>query len=356
MYCLIAALCCLTFVSAQKTDSLRYFPAQISLVYPVGTNGVQSKNFSYYFSLNSLIGKVGGLSGMEVSGLCGTVENSAVGFQVAGLSNIVGDGMSGMHIAGVVNIVGDGMVGMQTAGIINIVGDRMVGMQSAGFANIVGDCAKGAQVSGVANVVGDKMKGVQISGVYNCAKTLQGLQIGILSINDTIESGGSLSLINIVKNGAYKEWGLSFADYNNVALSFKMGTPKLYTIYSAGVNIFEDHLWVLGIGFGHRTPIGKKFDFQPECVYNHYFPTDFKNIQYTTATHLKIGFVYRLNEKFGFSLAPSIYLLNANKGKHSNSEFYKTSSFCSLYTHNSNRSQTKIGFGISVGLNINISE
>ena len=336
MYCLIAALCCLTFVSAQKTDSLRSFPAQVSLVYPLGTNGVLSKNFSYNFSLNILTGKVGGLNGMEVSGLFGMVNNSAVGFQFAGLSSIVGDKMSGMQTAGIMNIVGDGMVGMQTAGILNI----------------VGDCAKGLQVGGLANVVGDKMNGVQIAGIYNRAKTLKGLQIGILSINDTIESGGSLSLINIVKSGAYKEWELSFADYDNVALSFKMGTQKLYTIYTVGVNFLEDNLWVLGIGFGNRTSIGKRFDFQPEYVFNSYFPIDFKNIQATYATRLKLGFVYRLNEKFGLSLAPSVYVLNADKDNNSDSEFYKISSFGSLYTHNSNNRQTTIGVGISVGLSM----
>jgi len=382
LYCLLAALCCLTFLSAQTNDSLRNFPAQASLVYPLGTNGVQSKNFSYNFSLNILTGKVGGLNGMEVSGLFGVVNNNAVGFQVAGLGNIVGDEMLGMQTAGIVNIVGDyakgfqvsglgnivgdEMLGMQTAGIVNIVGDyangfqvaglgnivgdEMLGMQTAGIVNIVGDCAKGLQVGGLANVVGSEMKGVQIAGIYNRAKTLKGLQIGILSINDTIESGGSLSLVNIVKKGAHKEWELSFADYNNAALSFKMGTTQLYTIYTVGVNFLEDNLWVVGIGFGNRTSISKRFDFQPELVSYNYFPMDFKNVQHTFATHLKFGFVYNINEKFGLTLAPNIYVLNIEKGN--NSEFYKTSSFGSFYTNNSNNRQVKIGAGISVGLSM----
>jgi len=161
-----------------------------------------------------------------------------------------------------------------------------------------------------------------------------------------------LSLINIVKKGGYKEWELSFADYDNVALSFKMCSQKLYTIYTVGVNFLEDDLWVVGIGFGNRTPISAKFDFQPECVFNHYFPINFKKIQDTYATCLKLGFVYRINEKFGLSLAPGINVLNADKHKNSDSDFYKTSFFGSLYTNNSDNRQTKIGVGISVGLSM----
>ena len=398
-YCLVLVFCCLVSVSAQKNDSLKKVPAQVSIVYPLGTQGKQSKNFSYNFSFNILTGKVGGVNGLEISGLYGQVENDIFGFQVSGLggviggkmngmqvsglANVVGDGAVGMQTTGIANIVGDGMVGMQTAVLINIIGDRMVGMQTAGtinivgdgmvgmqtaglvnivgdgakilqvggLANIVGDEMKGLQVAGLANVVGEEMRGVQIAGFYNRAKIMKGLQIGILSVNDTIDNGVSLSLINIVKKGAYKEWELSFSDYANVALSFKMGTQKFYTIYTAGANFIEDNLFDFGIGFGNRTPIGKRFDFQPELIYSSYFPTNFKNIQYTNTSRLKLGFVYHLNEKFGLSLAPSVDVLNADKDNTSNSEFYKISSFGSLYTHNSNNSRTTIGVGVGLSMN-----
>jgi hypothetical protein len=292
------------------------------------------------------------MSGMQTAGLINIIGDRMSGMQTAGLINIVGDKMLGMQTAGLINIVGDGAVGMQTAGIINIVGDGMSGMQTAGLVNIAGNGLKGLQVAGLANVVGEEMNGVQIAGIYNRSKTMKGLQIGILSINDTVDNGISLSLINIVKKGAHKELELSFSDYANVALSFKMGTQKFYTIYTAGANFIENNLWVFGIGFGNRTPIGKRFDFQPELIYNSYFPTNFKNIQYTNTTRLKLGFVYRFNERFGLSLAPSVYVLNADKGNNSDSEFYKISSFGSFYTHKNKNSQTKIGAGISVGLSM----
>jgi len=398
-YCIISVFCCLISVSAQQTSELKNVPAQVSIFYPLGTDGRQSPHNLYNFSFNLLTGKIGGLSGMEISGLYGQVENNFLGFQVAGLgnvagggmkgmqvaglanvigdgvlgmqiaglanivgdgmkgiqvtglANVIGDGMQGMQVAGLANVIGDGMQGMQITGLVNVIGDKMLGMQVAGLANIVGDGVKGLQIAGLANVVGDEMKGVQI-GLYNRVRTSKGLQIGLVSVNDTIANGVSLSLINIVKKGAYREWELSFADYANVALSYKMGVQKFYTIYTAGVNFIEDNLWTFGIGFGNRTPIGSRFDFQPELVYCNYFPTNFKNIQNTFATHLKLGFVYCLNEKFGLSLAPSVYVMNADKRSNSGSEFYKAGPFNALYTNKSGNTRTTIGVGISIGLSI----
>jgi len=455
-YYSISMLCCLASVSAQETNDLKKFPAQISIVYPVGTHGRQSVNHTYNLSLNLLTGKVGGVKGLEVSGLYGRVENNVLGIQIAGLGsvaggkakglqasglvNVVGDEMKGIQVSGITNVVGDGMKGVQVSGFANVIGDEMKGIQMTGFANVIGDNMKGIQVSGFANVVGDEMKGiqtsgfanvigddmkgiqvsgfanvvgdnmrgiqvsgfanvvgdymkglqiagicnavesvngiqiagiynrglkkdgerqlvsvvngVQIAGIYNRTHTLRGLQIGLVSVTDTIEKGFSLSLVNIVKRGFYREWELSFSDYANVALSYKMGMQNFYTIYTAGVNFIEDNLWIVGAGFGNRTPIGNRFDFQPELVFYNYYPTNFKNIQNTFATRLKFGFVYRLNERYGLSLAPSVYVMTAQKDSDPNSKFYKVSPVSALYTNKSGNRQTTIGVGISLGLNI----
>jgi len=430
-YCLITVFCCLLSVSAQQTGELKKVPAQVSIVYPIGTNGRQSPHHLYNFSFNFLTGKIGGLRGMEISGLFGQVERNLLGLQVAGLGNVVGGGMNGMQVSGLANIIGngatglqisgltnitgnrmqgiqvtgltniagEGMNGMQVAGITNIVGSRMQGIQVASFANIVGDGMngiqvtgfaniigngmngiqvaslanivgdemngmqvaglaniagdemKGLQIAGLANVVGNEMKGIQV-GLYNRVHTSKGLQIGLVSVNDTVANGVSLSLIHIVKKGAYREWELSFSDYANVALSYKMGVQKFYTVYTAGVNFIEDNLWTFGIGFGNRTRIGNRFDFQPELVHYTYFPTNFKHIQNTSATQLKLGFVYCLNEKFGLSLAPGIYVLNAEKRSNYDSKFYRISPLGALYTHKSGNLQTTVGVGISIGLSI----
>ena len=382
-YWLIVMFCCLTSVSAQQTSELTSVPAQVSIIYPMGTHGRQSPHNTYNFSLNLLTGKIGGLSGLEISGLYGQVKNNALGIQVAGLgntvdgkmngiqvsglANVIGDGMAGLQVSGLANVIGDGITGLQVSGLANVIGDGMKGLQVSGLANVVGDEIKGLQVSGITNVVGEEMKGLQVSGLvnvvgsemkgvqislYNRVHTSKGLQIGLVSVNDTIATGASLSLINIVKKGAYREWELSFSDYANAALSYKMGTQKFYTLYTAGVNFIEDKLWVFGVGFGNRTPIGSRFDFRPELVFDNYFPTNFKNIQSTFSTHLKLGFVYSISEKFGLSLAPSVYVMNAEKRNSPDSEFYKISPFGALYTNDKGNKQTTIGVGISLGLSL----
>jgi hypothetical protein len=269
---------------------------------------------------------------MEVSGLVGVVEKSVNGIQIAGFASVVGDEMKGLQMSCLTSVVGDNMKGWQMAGLANVTGDEMKGLQIAGIYNRGGD-----------------VTGLQI-GVCNRTKILKGLQIGIVSVNDTIEKGGSLSLVNIVKRGFYREWELSFADYANVALNYRMGTQKLYTIYTVGANFIEDNLWIVGLGFGNRTSIGNRLDFRPELVSYNYYPTNFKNVQSTFSTHLKFGFVYNVSEKIGLSLTPSVYVTKSNL--ESGSEHYKVSPFDAFYTHEKDNNRTTIGVGVSLGLSL----
>ncbi|MCL2597095.1 MAG: hypothetical protein FWD66_05435 [Paludibacter sp.] len=461
-FLLIITLCCLVSALAQQTDELKNVPGQVSIFYPMGTSGKESKNFTYNFSLNLLTGKIGALNGLEISGLYSKVKENIFGVQISGLGSIVGgkmagmqvsglasivsegtaglqvsgltnitsegmsglqvsgltnitsegmsglqvsgltnivsegmsglqvsgliniasegmsglqvsgltniasEGMSGLQVSGLINIASEGMSGLQVSGLTNIASERMSGLQVSGLANIASEGMSGLQVSGLANIASEKMSGLQIApanlmigrmkgvqiGLYNRTKISNALQIGLVSINDTIAKGISLSLVNIVKKGAYREFELSYSDYANVALSFKMGTQKFYTLYSAGVNFINDNLWVFGIGFGNRTPISGTFDFQPELIYSNYFPINFRKIQNISVSRLKLGFVYNINKKLGLSLAPSVYVLNADKCKNSDTQFYKISHIEAFYTNKKADTQTSLGIGFCVGLSI----
>jgi hypothetical protein len=361
-YFSISMLCCLASISAQESNGLQNFPAQMSIVYPMGTHGQQSVNYSYNLSFNLFYGKVGGVKGVEISGLFGNIKGDMTGFQIAGLGN-ASNAVSGIQIGGLMN-ASDAVKGIQIGGLMNA-SDAVKGIQIGGLGN-ASDNMKGIQIGGLGNIADDvngiqiggiynrsgTMSGIGINGIYNRTKILRGFQIGLVSVNDTIEKGISLSLVNIVKRGFYKEWELSFSDYANVALSYKMGMQKFYTIYTVGANFIEDNLWIVGAGFGNRTSIGNRFDFQPELVSYNYFPTDFKNIQNTFATRMKFGFVYRINEKFGLSLAPSVYVMNTQKDSNTDSEFYRASPINAFYTDEKGNRQTTIGIGISLGLSI----
>lgn len=381
MAIIAAALIFISGVSNAQTEpkkekkELISFPAQIGFFFPCGTHGRQSTDYKYNFSLNLVYGKIGGLNGVGINGLFGSVEGDVSGVQIAGVGNasdevkgvqIAGfgnasDGVKGVQIAGFGN-ASDEMRGIQIAGFgnasdeargIQIAGfgnaaDDVEGIQIAGFSNAA-DEIKGIQIAGIANGA-DKITGLQIGGIYNRTRTLRGLQIGLVCVTDTIEKGISLSLVNIVKRGFYKEWELSFSDYANISVSYKMGAQKFYTLYAIGANFIEDNLWNVGFGFGSCLPIGNKFDFRPELVQYNYFPQNFKNARFTPATHLKFGFVYNISEKTGLSLTPSVYVMNSDRAQ--DSEYYKVSPINALYTHEKNNKRTTIGVGVSLGLSL----
>lgn len=363
-------------VSAQEQNPNpeKTFPAQMSFVYPISTMGKNSVDYRYYFSLNMLSGKTGAISGMEFGGLFNRTMADMSGFQAAGLGNKTGNvtglqfgglgnisaNVTGMQTGGLGNISGnvtglqfaglanvaESVHGVQVAGLANIV-DSVSGLQFAGLANIT-DNSRGIQVAGLANI-SDEVSGLRIAGLYNQTKTLRGFQISLVSVADSIESGASLALVNIVKKGAYHEWWASCSDYVNVELGYKLGIQRFYTIYSVGFNFVEDQLWVSGIGFGNRTRISSSFAFQPELIYYVYYPKDFKDIQLTSAGHLKLGLVYNVSPSIGISLAPSVYVRNSDKTN--NSDYYKVSPISSFYTHGfSNNSKLEVGLGLSLGV------
>ncbi len=408
-------------ISAQETPSetdLKTFPAQMSIVYPMTTQGSQTIDYRYFFSFNLFSGKVGAVTGLEFGSFLNKVEKDMNGVQIGGLFNLTHDAVGlqfgglgnasktakGVQFGGLGNIT-ENATGLQFGGLANI-GEKALGIQLSGITNITGDAGgfqfggianftekyrgaqvggiinmtnesrgfrfagitnlgkshQGAQVSGIVNVTGEndgfqfagvanlseEVSGVSIGGLFNRTGTLKGFQFGIVNVTDTIEKGFSMAIINIVKKGFYDEWALTFSDYMNVGLSYKAGIQKFYTIYTIGGNFIEDKLWVAGIGFGNRTALGKRIDFQPEIISYSYFPSDFKNAQPTWATHLKLGFVYNITDKLGISVAPSIYQLSSDLKD--GSDVYKVSPISSFWSHTNDSYKNSVGVGISVGL------
>jgi len=362
-----------------EPNTERTFPAHVGIYYPIGTHGRQSTDYTYNFALNVAYGRIGGLNGIGISGGVGRVEGNVKGIQISGLVSGAYN-LNGIQVGGLVNgagsvrgfQIGGGFVngaenvrGMQIGGGFvngaeNVHGIQIGGGFVNGAENVHGMQIGGGFVNGAENVHGIQiggivngaanMTGIQISGILNRSTTLRGIQIGLVSVNDTIKSGFSLSLVNIVRRGFYREWEASVSDYSNIAISYRMGMQRFYTIYTVGANFIEDNLWNIGIGFGNRTPIGSNMDFRPELVAYNYFPMNFKNIQNTFAAHLKFGFVYNISEKIGLSLAPNVYVMNSRR-KH-DTEHYKLSPVGSFYTNEKNNRRTTMGIGVSLGLSL----
>ena len=128
-------------------------PAQISLVYPIGTGGKNSKHQEYKFSINALIGITGKVSGFEMAGLGNINESDVKVFQIAGLWNTTKGNFKGVRLAGLFN------------------------------------------------TVSGESKGVQVAGLFNRSRLLKGFQLALVNISDTVEKGISVGLLNIVKKG-----------------------------------------------------------------------------------------------------------------------------------------------------------
>jgi hypothetical protein len=255
LFLILICSLCMSNNSLQAQDSAyRKAPAQISLIYPLGSSGKASKQRDFSFSINSLIGVTGKVSGFELAGLGNINRSSMRGFQIAGLWNTT----------------------------------------------------KG------------NFRGLRLAGLFNRTKVLSGVQLALINISDTVEKGMSIGILNIVKTGGYHEWELSFSDYQNVGLSYKHGTKGFYNIYNIGANFLEARLWSAGVGFGHLQKISKNFNFQPEAIVTIYFPVDFKDYKRTITYKLKLGFVYTIYKNLAISVAPDIYYADSEKHKNGN--------------------------------------
>ena len=400
------------------TAPLEKSPVQMSVYYPVTTQGANTVNYHYNFSFNLFTGRVGAVTGVEFGGLFNRVEDKVNGVQFAGLMN-KSSGVTGIQFGGLINTANTirgvqfagltnttkSTTGIQFSGISNFAND-VLGLQFGGIANLsefangiqfagitnLTDSVKGIQFGGIANIsksvtgmqfagitnlaeknngfqfagiyngtdeisgyqfagianVSNQVKGGSFGGVFNRTGTLTGVQFGVVNVIDTIDSGVSIALISIVKKNFYDEWALTFADYQNVGISYKLGMQKFYTIYSVGVNFIEDKLWVFGVGFGHRRALGKKIDFQPEIVSYNYHSENFKNYRNTWANLVKFGFIYNLSPKLGIVVAPGIYHLMF---EHKDGlEDVKVNSNSFHFSYNDNYQRNNIGIAVSVGL------
>jgi hypothetical protein len=265
-----------------KLDSI---PLQVTLIYPIGTNGARSPYKTNRFSLNIFAGYNGSVNGFEVGGFANILKKDIKGFQVAGFTNIVGgktkgfqvagfsnivkDSVSAFQAAGFMNINGNATKGFQAAGYMNVVKGDFTGMQYTGFINVVNGNLKGVQGSGFINVVKENVDGAQISGFINIAKDVKGVQIGIINRADTVHgsqigliniadsvTGVPIGLINFVKNG-YRSFDVSASEGFHTAFSYNIGVNKFYQIISAGIQMSDKVRWGIGGGLGTRFAITK---------------------------------------------------------------------------------------------------
>lgn len=208
-----------------QEEAPKSFPTQFSFAYPIGTNGTESVNYEYNFSLNLLTGKVRSIKGFEMGGLLNFTEEEMDGFQVAGIGNHLKGNMTGAQVAGIYSFAKN-VNGFQMSGIYSSTDDVMGG-QASGIYNHA-DTLNGFQVSGIFNDAkpvnglqltgiyntSENLNGSQVAGIYNHANQVQGLQLGG-AYNKADEANGMQA--TAVYNDADSINGMQLAGVTNLS-------------------------------------------------------------------------------------------------------------------------------------------
>ena len=190
---------------------------QLSLVSPLGTNGVYSGQTTNKVSINLVGGHSYANTGFEFGSVYNVNLNHTSGFQFGGVVNYTNESRNAAQFAGVTNISRSGETPFQFAGVLN---------------------------------VADNVSGLQFAGVVNVAKEVRGVQFGVINYADTC-SGVPIGIFNIVRHGGKQELEVGVSDAFNTYASFKLGVDRFYTIFSAGVNfLHSDPIYGVGMGFG----------------------------------------------------------------------------------------------------------
>lgn len=257
--------------------------AQISLLGPLGSNGLRAGQTVNHVSINLLGGYAAGVDGFEAGGLVNVDRDTVAGVQLAGLANVVGRHLNGFQAAGLANVLGGPGRGVQAAGLLNLATRPVAGAQLAGLFNYAGprkrpaeieltastaDVAstttavpagdapgstdKAAQVAGLFNVALTEVRGGQVAGLLNVAHTVRGVQVaGLVNIADSVQ-GVSLAPFNFVRHG-YHRLEATYSETWPVTLSLKLGgSAAFYTFITAAYDGFGSgpRRWATGYGFG----------------------------------------------------------------------------------------------------------
>lgn len=315
---------------------------QVSFLPNIGTNRYMSGSVVNDFSLNILAGYSKGNRILEIGGLANMDRGNVSGVQIAGLSNIVTGDMRGVQIAGLTNNVRGNALGVQIGGlynegdtthiqiggltnvsrfqqgpqiggVVNYAKKSNAAIQIGGVANTVAAGAAVAQIGGVSNVA-DTVRGVQVSGVVNVAKVVKGAQIGLINRADSI-SGVQLGLFNMAKKGGYMALEVSANEINSSNLTFKTGTPQLYTIWTGGASpepvVSEsERLWTFGMGIGSHFWAKKRMSLSVDLIQRHLDKGDFDE-DTQEWTQLAIGANLRLGRHWYLAAGPSLNMLYA---------------------------------------------
>lgn len=365
-------------------DSLELIhrPAQISFFPPMSTNGLESHKVVNNLSVNIIAGYNGGLEGIEVGGFANVLRHDMKGAQLAGFGNTVlgnsyGTQMAGFYnynrkytmgaqFAGFANVVTDTVDALQAAGFVNVNTKDSRGVQIAGFSNVVVGATKGAQVAGYinmstdsvvgtqlagfANVTPKDLDGAQVAGFLNVAKKVNGLQLGFININDTVESGVAIGFLNISRKGIW-DFELETSESFYASTNLKTGSERLYSIFSLGMATRDgDLMWGYGYGLGTMFPIHNNIKMNVDLTSHQVQEGTWRTLAFNQLNRLKVNVSAPVAQNMKVYGGPTFNVLLSNMEDENGDVTGGNFAPYSIYNETSRNTNIKMYPGFTAGI------
>ena len=386
-------------ISAQEDpeDEFIHRDFQFTFMFPpIGTNGIDFYKVVNCVSINSFIGVSAGNECFEAGGFMNVNRAYTIGTQLAGFMNITGiekgrgyysEGVqmagfgnifntsyTGINIAGFANVSSGKFEGVQISGFTNVLPKVTNSVQIAGFGNVSRELDSTFQIAGFANISEQGIKNSQISGFFNASEDIDGMQIagfanvagtvkgfqlaGFVNVCDSID-GVPLAFISIVKKNGYRSFELSTSDFSYVQLSYKMGIPRLYTIYSLSKPTGPFSRWTYGGGLGTRFPLENEFALNLELSANQVFWINEKQAEYFIETdrlnmvnQVKAIFSRKVMNDASVFLAPTFNVGISSDKENGRNLGKDIMPYWQISPVNSGRTRVRLWVGFNAGLNI----
>ncbi|WP_321286309.1 hypothetical protein [uncultured Sunxiuqinia sp.] len=289
---------------------------------------------------------------LQMAGFANFCED-VQGIQGSGFANIVKGNGKAFQMTGFANITLGEVNGTQLAGFLNYSKEKMQKVQIAGFSNISMNDAKGLQLAGFANLAKGTTEGAQIAGFLNVAKQVDGLQLGVINVSDTVKSGLPIGFLSIVRHGFY-ELEISASEALNTQALFKIGVDKFYNIFAVGSQFLGDEFnWGFGYGMGTHIVNNERFKTQLELISYHI--NEGKNWinTYNDLNQFRINFTKKIGNNLDVFAGPNFNLMITNNKIIDGRPFESDFAPYSIYSHKGKRTTLKGWIGFSAGIHFN---
>jgi hypothetical protein len=322
-------------VFAQENDAPLTSKVQVTFAYPLGSNGTNSLKYSNNFSLNILFGLNGGVDGAEIGGLMNYNKGEVKWVQIAGITNINEKQSRGLILSGVSNVVMDSTSGAVISGVFNYSKYRATGFELATI-----------------NFAANEFSGFQL-GVANYAKKLDGVQLGVVNIVGSVESGVPIGLISIVEHGGHFEFEAAAGEVLYANLNYKMGIEQFYTVFKAGYSSYKSKpVYSYGFGFGGNISLAEKHKLSIDLSANNIVYNNEWSNELNLLNKADFNYKYSLTDKLSLMAGPSfnVYITKEKV----DGEYGTLNIPYTIYTNEGTDSKLFMWIGFNAGLSLKL--